>query len=192
MPWSKPQQKLARYAATLADWNDDQRLNVMRTIGCPLITKGGERRPSVTARGNTQRQYERFMELAETSARMEGRGENFPAPRNYASWYDAMQAQRNREMRMVEAIFDEARANLPEQFNATAMPGFIRRQTTHHAHPIGHPTACLDELTSAQLYQVIEAAKAWIGREFWRRDIEPRSFTIPPHIVAQMEGKRVA
>lgn len=171
----------------------EQRLLVMRTIGCPEIDTPDGKRPSVKASGNTQRQYERYMELAEMSARMEGRAEQFPTPRNYVSWYEAMESQRSREAGFIERIFDEARAKLPEQFTADALRGFVGRMTKNDAHPIGFPTTSLAECSCAQLYAIAEGAKAWIGREFWKRDMEPKRFTIPAHVRRRLEqGRQVA
>lgn len=180
MGWSERQQKMAARAGSLAGWNDAQRYMVMRAVGCPVVEHAGaEARPSVKASGNQQRHFELYMELAEAAA---CERPNFPQPANFTTWREAAANGRSKEIAFIMAIFREAREKLPEVFDENALAGFIHRMTAKDEWPIGEPATQLSECNGAQTYRILEGAKAWVGRRFIERDIEPRRFVIPGHV----------
>ncbi|MBL0920721.1 MAG: hypothetical protein IBJ10_01190 [Phycisphaerales bacterium] len=191
--WSKSQTIMLLRAATCAGWNDAQRHIAMRHAGCPNDEKD---KPSVKHPRNTQAQFEIVMALAEAQAAERHALDKFPLPNQKGvqhgvrGWRDVAAAGRSRSLRFAEAIWAEAAERIPEIFGKpSALRGFIARQTRNDPPSItlGREAEWLGDLDEGQLYRVTEGLRAWVGREFLVRDIEPKSFRIPPHVRRQLE-----
>lgn len=181
MSWSDAQKRMFLTAATAAGWNDQQRYMAMRHAGCPDT----ERNPvSVRNRFNNQSHFELCMDLAESSAGMNGR--TVPRPRHVPSWRHHVQMQRDRQATLIAAIWSEAQSRLPVVFRSGGLDGFVRRMTCRDAERAaeqGLPIAPIQpedigECDPGQMYRIHEGLKKWVAREFIQRGLEPESFTL--------------
>lgn len=203
MVWSKPQVVMAGIASTLAGWNAAQRYIALRHAGCPNLPKarlkGDEPpRPSFAHPQNDQGCFERFMALAEASARSRGADmRSFPSPRSGGaeSWAEKEQRDRDRVIRWIDSMWDElARlvsdvfAGVPGTPPRAGLCGFVRRMTMHDDPTLtfGVRPACLEECDAAQLYRIGEGLKAWGTRECARRGLTPATFTFNRREIARM------
>ena len=180
MRWSKPQQIMLHKAAKLAEWNEKMRYIAMRHAGCPNDRAKG--RPSITHSGNTQRQFELVMSIAEGQWLGLGGAGEFPRPRDAKRWSDITAQTREPMMRFAREIWAEARERRPERFDAGGLDGFVQRMASRtDARVMFQPSPrTLDEVHDpALLHRILEGLKAWVGREFIQNDITPRSFKIP-------------
>jgi hypothetical protein len=146
------------------------------------------------------------MELAEAMAEP---GTINP-PRAYPSWSHAARRSLDRRRDLARQIAAEAVTRIPEVFArdepeaparesspaslrrsvASSLPpidrlllGVIRHVTNHDSGELcPFKPENLDQCDSGQLYRVIEALKAWVGRELLRRGYTPESFDVPASV----------
>lgn len=186
--WSDLQRKLFLRACSAAGWNDAQRYIAMRHAGCPLDAKA--ERPSVKHPRNTNGQFEQLMALAEAHAAMRGR--DVPRPREHASWRVAADFGRRRLEGVARAIIAEASTRIPEVFDAGLERYIVEHTTASDDGALAgvRDPATLAECDGGQLHRVVEALRAYAGREFARRGLSPRNFTIPPGALRRAESLR--
>lgn len=172
MTWSATQQRLAVMAARSAGWTEAQRYMAMRYVGCPIG-------PSVKSPGNTNRHFELYMAIAESHARMIGN--TIRAPKGQQSWHAAASSARTRTLHLIDGIAAEAERRLPAVYQPGFLAGFIARMTANDPAEFAGAALrprTLNDCDDAQLYRIIEGLKAWVSREFLKRDMRPESFTI--------------
>lgn len=180
MTWSLPQRRLFVRSASAAGMTDAQRYLVMRHVGCPIDARLG--RPSVKHPRNSNEMFEQAMAVVEAQAAVAG--VRIRAPRECASWRIASQRSHVRALALARAIVREAISRMPERFDA-GLERYIVEHTTGEdpADLVGlaRPRT-LDECDGGQLRRVIEALRAYVGREFVMAGIEPASFAVPPGV----------
>lgn len=179
MPWSKRQQIMLHQAAKAADWTTEHRYIAMRHVGCPTDRATGN--PSVKHIANTQTMFELLMELAEAHAAEQGR--TVPRPGEFRSWRDKCRSQHwHKWHALAKAIAHEAIERMPARFDQGLIQYAINHTTSADNKAwFGSPQG-LEECTPGQLYRVIECLKAFVGREFARAGITPRSFDQPASV----------
>lgn len=186
MPWSKAQQIMAHRAAQAAAWNNQQRYIALRHVNCPDDAAVG--RPSFKHRGNTQRSFELFMDLAEAQARGRGAGHLVPRPASGESWNEKIAAGRDAQVRLIERVWLEAATRIPDKFAPAdskhqGLTAFVRRMTMYDDAGIAldRRPESLAECDAAQLQRILEGLKKWVGREMQRLGLTPDTFDIPKH-----------
>lgn len=175
--WSDKQRVLFFRACAAAGITEAQRYIVMRHCGCPL--DGKTKRPSVKHPRNTNAMFEQCMAVAEAQAGM--RHQTVPRPREFRSWREAAESGRQRLITKARGIVAEAIAKMPGKFDA----GLEQHICEHTTDDDDGSLAALqprtfEEADGGQLLRIIEALRAWIGREFTSAGIEPSTFTVPP------------
>jgi len=174
MTLSAKQIRIAGMAARSAGWDDGRRYLALRHAGCPETATG---QPSARNGRNTQRSFEIYMALAETSALIEG--DRIPGPRAGGTWRDAASRASSRMTRMIRNIESECIERLPYVFHRGFLPGFIARMTSSDEEEfscLGASPVTVDDLDGGQAHRVLEGLKAWTLRELRRRGLRPRSF----------------
>jgi len=197
MAWSRKQQVLAVRAANAAGWTPRQRYMVMTSVGCVVTSIMIMRdrrvsRPSVKHARNTNRQFELYMELAEISAIAHGSAHLIGSPAAHDTWGDAARAASDRVIGKIYLMFYEAEERIPSVIGEDAIEGFVVRMTRANTWPIGEPRDELKHCTGAQIYRIMEGARAWLGREYVKRGMTPQTFTIPASIRATAPARRGA
>ena len=202
--WSPKQQLLFLKASNIAGWNDQQRYVAMRACGCPLVkgtvgrgqaTEAGVTRPSIKAPGNTHESFAAVMVLAEASAEQRGRGAAFPRPSNADSWLDSSRDTSKRVRDLVRRVWAEACERMPGRFfgGEAALDAFVKgqlaRDPAEFPEHFDHAPEAIDECDLAQAARILESLKAWVGREFYRAGITPRTFYIPSSAIAQVNAE---
>ncbi len=193
MPWSVKQQKLAMIAARGAGWNEEQRYIAMRHVGMPQGRTPAGDRPSVHHPRNDHRHFERYMALAESCALSRGEGDAFPRAAGGRLWRDAAAERTDRVVRLIKRIEAEAVERLPMKFAPGFVHGLILRVCGRDEirQPHIDVVGVLADLDDGQAYRVLEAMKAWVGRELGARGMEPRTFVWTP-LAPRAEGEELA
>jgi hypothetical protein len=177
--WSDSQRTTFLRACSAAGWNDQQRYMAMRHCGCPLQ---GDR-PSVKSPRNTNGHFEQLMALAEAQAKLRGR--DVRPPREHRSWREAAENGRLRLVELARSIIAEGVIRVPDVFN-DGLERYIIAHTT--ADDLGNMAGIpnplsLDECDGGQLHRVVEALRAYVGRELDARGLQPRNFVLPPSVI---------
>lgn len=204
MTWSEKQTRIFLRAANLAGWNDAQRYTAMRACGCPLVKGTAGRgqatdvvpRPSVKSPGNTHEMFAAVMMLAESCARTRGSyNGRFPRPGSHDDWIAASYDTAQRLHHKARAVWAEAQERMPGRFfgGDEAMRGFVARVCGKDPETFGGLFAAapehLHECDAAQAVRVVEGLRAWVGREFYRAGLTPRSFVIPRSAIEQVKAE---
>ncbi len=174
-------------------------------------------RPSVKHAQNNNGHFEAVMALAEACAAQRGRLDaKFPRPAEHDSWREAAQhSATSRLIPKLREVWAEAMAKMPGRFfepkgtghrasgisfdpNAqcpvpsASLDALASRvcKNDPSAFPglYDHGPELLDECDAGQLHRVLEALKAWVGREFYAAGITPHTFYIPAGAVAQVKA----
>lgn len=176
--WSSKQRQMAVIASTRAGWDDAHRYLVMRHCGCQCERSTGE--PSVKHERNTQDQFQSFMSFAEPAAASNGKSINPPA--EHASWFECVNDRSARLRHRILGLCDEAVRTLPHLYDDQLANAAVRHCAKHDT--VGFLPAQPDELSQCDmptLIRVYECLRAWVGREFAKRGLKPRTFSIPRH-----------
>lgn len=218
MTWSEKQTRIFLRAANLAGWNDAQRYTAMRACGCPLVAAPGTRhrasgirsepsaqcpvpspspsRPSVKAPGNTHEMFAAVMMLAESCARARGSyNGRFPRPGQHDDWIAASYDTAQRLHHKAREIWAEAQQRMPGRFfgGDEALEKFVQRivcaDTVEFRGLFTETPERLDFCDAAQAVRVVEGLRAWVGREFYRAGLTPRSFVIPRSAIEQVKAE---
>ncbi|MAO24533.1 MAG: hypothetical protein CMJ25_27625 [Phycisphaerae bacterium] len=178
--WTHRQRQCVIMACSAAGWNAQQRYMVMLHCGCPLDPK--TQRPSIKHPRNTSEQMGLIMSFAEPVAR--DRGKPLRPPKAHRSWESAVADKAQRQRHKAREIIDEAVAEIPSKFNSG-----LERYVVEHVYDcdqgksgagfMEHQPESIEQCDAPTVYRVIECLRAFVGREFAARGIEPRSFTIP-------------
>lgn len=180
MSWSPKQQKLIILAARFAGWNILQRYVVMKHCGCPINRETGY--PSVKHERNTNQQFKMFMSFAEPVAKENGKP--LYAPKNYGSWEAAMKDDCQRLRDRAHRIMLEAIEQVPSMYDDGLEQYVVKHvykqdQSDTGAQFLEYEPECFLHCDAPTLVRCIECMRAFVGREFARRGITPRSFDIP-------------
>lgn len=204
MTWSEKQTRIFLRAANLAGWNDAQRYTAMRACGCPLVkgTVGRGQatdvvlRPSVKTPGNTHEMFAAVMMLAESCARARGSyNGRFPRPGQHDDWIAASYDTAQRLHHKAREIWAEAQQRMPGRFfgGDEALEKFVQRivcaDTVEFRGLFTETPERLDFCDAAQAVRVVEGLRAWVGREFYRAGLTPRSFVIPRSAIEQVKAE---
>lgn len=209
MTWSKSQQILIHQAAKAAGWNAEQRYVAMLHAGCPKHPKHG--RPSANHPGNSNDAFERVMELAEAMAEpgtvtppRAHPSWSHAARRSLDRRRDLARQIAAEAVTRIPEVFDNplplgerVAAQQPGEGSPDLtisrphdlapaerlLRGVIRHVTNHDSDVLcPFKPENLDQCDSGQLYRVIEALKAWVGRELLKRGYTPESFDVPASV----------
>lgn len=202
--WTDKQQTLFHIAAKHAGWTPQHRYIAMRAAGCPLIkgtmgrgqaTQTGVMRPSIKNPANTHEMFAAAMMLAESCAATRG-ASDFPSAGGGKSWAASAADTGTRLRHKAREIWAEAQARMPGRFfggedslNAIVRDRVCKRDTDEYPDLFGHNPSTLDACDAAQLCRVIELLRNWVGRDFFRGGLTPRTFTIPGGVIAQVKAE---
>ena len=180
MSWTHRQRKCVIMACSAAGWSAQQRYMVMHHCGCPLVH--ATKRPSVNHPRNTSEQMGLVMSFAEPVAR--DRGKPIPPPRQHASWEAAVADKGARQRHKCKAIIEEAVRRVPSRFDKgleAYIVGHIYKQdqSPTGARFLEAEPESIDQCDGPTTHRALECLRAFVGREFAKRDLTPETFTIP-------------
>ena len=180
MSWTQKQQRLAIMATQLAGWNILQRYMVMKHCGCPIDRQTGH--PSTKHDRNTNQQFAMFMSYAEPVAR--DRGKPLHPPRNHESWEAVVHDDAHRLRDRAHRIMIEAIERVPSKYDKGLEQYVVKHvyscdQSQTGAGFLEYEPESFAQCDGPTLIRCIECMRAFVGREFARRGITPRSFDIP-------------